>query len=163
NGFTPGVLDLTDLESIREFQSIALREFEAIRDMLCELDALRNRPGADFKTGVSSPMISTLLPRLSELRAIARLLDFAALGEHDGCNDGQAVEYVITGLDVASHTRRGEMFLIGDLVAAAIDSLMVEAIATMQPALLVDGAGDGGAAARARVQELIRLLLDEDV
>ena len=157
----PNVDEFTELGAVRAFQSLAHAAIRDRADLLCDLRSARDLPRTNWGTIIASPLITVLMPYLSSARNVAKLTCVAALVEHDGGNDAEAVEMLIDGLEVGVRLRRTEFpCVITDLVAIACDSLAAATVESLSCELLIDD-GLHGSASRAQVRELIRRLLDE--
>lgn len=121
---------------------------------LIKAAALKTR--VDWQTKYATPMISVLLPDLSQQRQLANLLRPAAqLAHHEG-DDARALEHVRQLLFVGRCVGQ-QPFFVSHLVRTGIDAMACNAAQEIAPSLQL-GQGEAGSQA---VASTIRELLDE--
>jgi hypothetical protein len=155
-----------DLELVEEYAGDVARLVEASGEALRLARQARSMPRADWKIGLKSPVVSTLLPQFSPQHHLAQFLSTAALYQHLVGDDAVTIE---TLGDMQAQVRRVEDmgFLISELVAIGIDGLAIEAIEEITPTLRIDlNSVDGTShtlwAPEEQVRALIAALLDDE-
>jgi len=122
----------------------------------------RSTPHLDWHIVYRSPAWITLLPPLSQCRALAEVLGDAALDAHLRGNDAEAIERIRDMLQLGRDTSRLGCFLINRLVAVGIDALALDRLKVIAPSLQTNpNPRMPGAAERGAIVGLIHQLLDE--
>jgi len=126
----------------------------------------RAQSRADWDVQLTSPMIAVLLPHLATQRELARLTALAALHYHEEGNGAEAVAMLHDLMAIARHVGDGQPFVIGYLVACAIDSLATRTVESCVADLQIADPtaalpGEQRPATRDDVRALIAELLDE--
>ncbi len=136
----------------------------ANREALAAVRQARQQTRSDWGYRLSSPLIATMLPGLSERRKTTKLALAAAHCAHADGNDAETVELLRDALGIARHMGTMEPFLIVYLVQVAIDTLATERVDRVVCDLDVQQAhlsSRPGPAPPEAVRALIAELLDE--
>jgi hypothetical protein len=116
----------------------------------------RSLSRVQIRSGLSSPLFSTVPPQLNSMRHLANITCDGVLYKHVTGDDAEAVARAIDVLHLTRSLRQ-DGFMVSQLVATGIDASACDSIAIMAPAINAPE----GSPARQRVRELIARLLDE--
>lgn len=125
---------------------------------LALMDQAQTRDGVNWGIEFKSPAIGILLRSLNGARALANVLQAAALSAHHHSRDDQAIhrcaQLLILGRKVDE-----QPFLVSHLVSLSITSMSAQALADIVPTLRIGG-GEGDASPQ-QVRQLIAALSDD--
>jgi hypothetical protein len=139
-------------------QSSAIRAaVDANPTVFEQVDQAMQRPGVDWQVKWTSPTLEILLPQLSEMRQIGRLVAARALLNHQSGDDAAAIADVRRVIFISRAADKITM-VIGHLVALSIMSTANDVVIQIAPDLRI-GVGKGHVSAPA-VRSLIDTLLD---
>jgi hypothetical protein len=111
---------------------------------LALVDAAEGRTKADWGVQWKRPLIETLLPHLNHTRALANVLEAAALAAHRDGRDAEAVRRLSQILMLA-RTTEDRPFLVTHLVATGVARQAARRVAELAPRLAIGSHGPDGA------------------
>jgi hypothetical protein len=120
----------------------------------------REFPRSQNHDGFDSPSSMTVMPSFNKARWLANTLGDGALYAHLKADDAGALDRVLDLLHLSRSLRRDDT-MIGQLVGIGIEALALDRIEVIAPGLRLRAGTD--AAARERVKQVIRQLLDEEL
>lgn len=115
-----------------------------------------------FRAGIGSVLFSRL--PITDMRSMANLLVDSAQYHHLSGNDAEAVELILDLFAMSAALDKQPM-LVSHLVAVGLDSLGLEVLQMMAPAIQVSAGSSSPNAkptTRDRIEQMIALLLDPD-
>ena len=113
-----------------------------------------------LRQGLSTPVISIILPYLNEAKQLANTIADGAVYSHLKGDDSEAIDRLIDLLHLARSLRQDD-FLVSQLVAIGIENIACNRMQMIAPGLRFDGTATTRPATRAMVRPLIDRLLDD--
>lgn len=148
--------------SVERYRAIAEYQVELFEHAICMLREAAKLPDADWKVVPGTPITATLLPHLSPVRSMCKLMWLSAVVEHARGRDGQAIEDLHATLRIAEHLDNGSMpTLIEHLVAIACEDLAIDGLENVIHDLAISTEDDGAVASPEQLRALMAALLDE--
>ncbi|TWT41832.1 hypothetical protein RAS1_29550 [Phycisphaerae bacterium RAS1] len=135
--------------------------FDESRELRGRLRVACRMPESDWELSPQAPVIDSL--DLGALTAQRRLAKFCRLHAFHAARRGDSAEAIETVFDIfglARHTRQMYPFLIGELSAAATESLGIRTLEEITPLLQISDGADSEGGPRAVSRETIELLID---
>ena len=136
---------------------------ESERDVLDKVRGARGKRDADWRIPYQSPLLSTLLPHLNDVRTLANLSRAAAIRERARGNHAAALEHLRDALTIGEACDT-HPFMVGHLVAIGVRAVATHTLGEMAPDLAIQAGGAAPSASAATPEQIrgaIRELLDE--
>ena len=136
-----------------------LARCEPVFDLLRQAEAA---PQTDWGVQLVNPPIQILLPHLSQLRGLARLVDDAADRAHQTGDHRLALRLVELQLAIADSANGSAPTLIGHLVDLSIQAMATQRLQRIALSMPPEVVGEGGDAADVADRLITRLLGEDD-